>query len=488
MRHLHPLILVAMLFTSLHATGQSTPTGWLTNGLVAHYLFNGNTKDASGNGHDGINNGGTFSADRFGTTTNAIAFNSTAGQFVQVSNKDDLNILGDITISAWVNIPVLPPSTAYTIVAKRQHEDMNSIPYLFAINLQQNPTDWDVPMFVTAHGQDTYQYLEAEPQNQLPTNIWVQLTAVVRSDTLLLFQNGDQIGLRSVQPRSRFANTADLLIGSGARTDIPAEFFNGTLDDVRIYNRALSDSEVKALYQYESALPQAPGPRPATATAQVINGFVVGATITDGGTGYTKAPKVVVIGGGGTGATAIAILDANGSVASIKAVTTGSGYTSVPTIVIDPPPFPPSQAKAAATLVNGSVTEVLITDSGHGYEGIVPPVTFLGGGGSGAKGTAIVSNGVVTGIDITATGSGYTKAPFVLIAAPPGLASVAISVRTVDVTLSLIPGYTYKIQTTTDAGATWVDVESGILAENKTLVRSFDVTSQTQLFRVVQVN
>jgi hypothetical protein len=119
---------------------------------------------------------------------------------------------------------------------------------------------------------------------------------------------------------------------------------------------------------------------------------------------------------------------------------------------------------------------------------VVPPVTFLGGGGKGATGTAIVSNGMVTGISMTASGSGYTNAPYVLIAAPPGLASAAISVRTVDVTLSLIPGYTYKIQTTTDAGTTWVDVETGILAVDKTLVRSFDVTSQTQLFRVVQVN
>lgn len=487
MRHIHLLLFIATLFSSLRAMGQSAPPNWLTDGLVAYYPFNGDAKDASGNGHDGINNGGTFSLDRFGITTNAIAFDAAAGQFVQVPNKEDLNMLGDLTISAWVNIPVLNSNTAYTIVAKRT-QGMNSIPYLFGINLQPNPTDWDVPIFVTARGEGTYQYLQAEPQNQVPTNIWVQLTAVVRSDTVFFFQNGNPIGSRSVLPHSRFANTADLLIGSGSRADIPAEFFNGTLDDIRLYNRAISDSEVHSLYQYESTPPQSPGPRSAIAIPQVVNGFVVGATVIDGGAGYTKVPSVAITGGGGNGATAIAILDANGSVASIKVLTAGSGYTGIPTIVIDPPPFPPSQAKGTATLDNGLVTGVNITDTGHGYDGIVPPVTFLGGGGSGAKGTAIVSNGTVTGITITATGSGYTKAPFVLIAAPPGLASLAISVRTVDVTLSLIPGYTYKIQTTTDAGATWLDVESDILAEDKTLVRSFDVTSQTQLFRVVQVN
>ena len=265
------------------------------------------------------------------------------------------------------------------------------------------------------------------------------------------------------------------------------QFLDGTLDDVRVYNRALSAGEVAALYEYES-VPQKSDPRQATAAATVVNGFVVGATITDGGSGYTKAPKVVISGGGGSGATATATIDASGSVTSISIVTSGSKYAGIPIITIDAPPFPPSQAKGTATLINGFVTGVNITDGGHGYEGVIPPVTFIGGGGTGAKGIAIVSNGVVTGISMTASGSGYTKAPYVLIAAPPGLARAEISVHSVDVTLHLIPGYTYKIQTAIDPGSTWVDVETGILAVEATVVRTFDVTTNTQLFRVIQVN
>ena len=131
----------------------------------------------------------------------------------------------------------------------------------------------------------------------------------------------------------------------------------------------------------------------------MVNGFVVGATITDTGSGYTQAPKVVISGGGGTGAIATATIDANGSVSRITIITSGGKYTGTPTITIDPPPFPPSQAKGTANLINGFVTGVEITDTGHGYDGMVPPVTFLGGGGSGAKGTAIMSNGMVIGIN-----------------------------------------------------------------------------------------
>jgi hypothetical protein len=74
----------------------------------------------------------------------------------------------------------------------------------------------------------------------------------------------------------------------------------------------------------------------ARATAQVVNGFVVGATITDPGCGYTTPPRVVIQGGGGTGATATAVVS-NGSLTDIVITDAGIGYTNIPTIFIDPP-------------------------------------------------------------------------------------------------------------------------------------------------------
>jgi hypothetical protein len=74
-------------------------------------------------------------------------------------------------------------------------------------------------------------------------------------------------------------------------------------------------------------------PYPATATATVTNGFVVAATVTDGGCGYTNAPEVLIQGGGGTGATATAVVS-NGMVAGLTITDAGNGYTSTPTIYI----------------------------------------------------------------------------------------------------------------------------------------------------------
>jgi hypothetical protein len=76
----------------------------------------------------------------------------------------------------------------------------------------------------------------------------------------------------------------------------------------------------------------------ATATANTISGFVIGATITNGGSGYTSAPAVTIT-GAGTGATASATLT-DGVVTGITIISAGSGYTGAVTITIDPPVIP----------------------------------------------------------------------------------------------------------------------------------------------------
>ena len=81
-------------------------------------------------------------------------------------------------------------------------------------------------------------------------------------------------------------------------------------------------------------------PHRATAVPILVNGFVVGATITDTGCGYSNAPLVLIQGGGGAGATATATVN-NGTVTSVNIVSAGSGYSTnpAPKIVIASPPF-----------------------------------------------------------------------------------------------------------------------------------------------------
>jgi hypothetical protein len=115
------------------------------------------------------------------------------------------------------------------------------------------------------------------------------------------------------------------------------------LDDLRIYNRALSSNEVAQLYSIESMTVCTP--HKATGTTTLVNGFVVGATITDPGCGYSNAPLVLIQGGGGTGATATCTVN-NGKVNSVTITGAGCCYTNAPQIVFASPPFVPTVAIA----------------------------------------------------------------------------------------------------------------------------------------------
>ena len=78
----------------------------------------------------------------------------------------------------------------------------------------------------------------------------------------------------------------------------------------------------------------------ATGIAQVTNGSVVSINLTYGGSGYTNAPAVHILGGGGSGALAQSVIN-DGYVSAIQMISAGSGYTGIPTIQIAPPYLPP---------------------------------------------------------------------------------------------------------------------------------------------------
>jgi len=80
-----------------------------------------------------------------------------------------------------------------------------------------------------------------------------------------------------------------------------------------------------------------PVPSQAFATPQVVNGFVVGATLTSGGSGYVTSPAVSIFGKGGTNATAVSHIS-GGVVTNISITSAGIGYTNAVTVQIAPPP------------------------------------------------------------------------------------------------------------------------------------------------------
>jgi hypothetical protein len=166
----------------------------------------------------------------------------------------------------------------------------------------------------------------------------------------------------------------------------------------------------------------------ASAFTSIQNGSVTSIIITNRGEGYTTTPIVAISsspipGGNAVGiATMIGgIVDCNGTtslkVQSVQIINPGYGYTVAPGIVF----IGGGGSGAAATtkISNGAIGIVTITSGGSGYV-TAPSVTFSSPGiGTTAKGSTIVStSGTVSSILITNAGSGYTSVPNVIIGSP----------------------------------------------------------------------
>jgi hypothetical protein len=192
--------------------------------------------------------------------------------------------------------------------------------------------------------------------NDLPAGQWVHVACVADAGNQVkaVYVNGE-VAASAAWSAVPFADgSSNILVGASLCSPTSHLFYQGLMEELRIYERALSMSDVAELYQYTCV------PYAATATATVVNGFVVGATLADAGCGYTNTPTVRIIGGGGSGAEAVAVV-ANSGVVAVNVLQAGSGYTSLPVVVIAPP-FIPRPTIAMTPLLFGP---------------LVPPVSVL---------------------------------------------------------------------------------------------------------------
>lgn len=195
-------------------------------------------------------------------------------------------------------------------------------------------------------------------------------------------------------------------------------------------------------------------PQTATATASVVNGFVVGANVITSGQGYTNTPQVRFIGGGGTGAQAVAVVS-NGIVTAVHINNPGSGYTNAPIVVIAPPYIlnpilsiaPMSFLSFSNLTVDGvyqlqqleqsyywSNQPVSFTATNTQFTDIVAGVVNSGDyrlalspTPSQAFATAQVVNGFVVGVTLTSGGSGYVTVPAVHFVGGSGSNATAVA-------------------------------------------------------------
>jgi hypothetical protein len=222
----------------------------LNNGLMAYYPFNGNANDASGNNNNPVFNNATLTSDRSGTPNAAYHFNG-INNYMQIPNNSTLNFANKMSIVAWVKVTGFYAGTCHgnRIVMKGNTDNTPGNYYLtFDDNAYTNGQN----CFITAPDvlhQNFYGYATNQtPGGYTPhiqTNQWYSVIFTSDGTTTNLYINCELKGSGPVGAAT-FTNAADLFFGN-LNNPLYPYWFNGDLDEVRIYNRALNIAEVNVL-------------------------------------------------------------------------------------------------------------------------------------------------------------------------------------------------------------------------------------------------
>jgi hypothetical protein len=234
--------------TTVVLSNTISPTSALSvvsnSGLIGYWPFTGTANDASLNGNDGTVYGADLAIDRFGNPNRAYWFNGTS-DYIQVPHSTSVDMTNgtDFTISFWM---------------KAESTDANVPP----IAKHKSDGSWNGYMFIRnntdggyCNGDGTFTFYAASGAsadacaNTLVSNDltnWVFVTSQYKSSTneVKLYINSvlqSDIGTVS----GTLSNTMNLFFGAH---DPLNSFYKGALDDIRIYKRLLSESEIKGLY------------------------------------------------------------------------------------------------------------------------------------------------------------------------------------------------------------------------------------------------
>jgi hypothetical protein len=235
-------LIVALLFAT-NVFGQNLPSYLPKDGLVGWWPFNGNANDESGNGNHGKVNGAILSEDRNGIANKSFKFDGSTND-IDCGNSKILE-LNNFSISVWYKIINKPNSpNEYVMVCKSDYND-NTLGYRTTLGSIPNNN----PQFVWSQlggGNSCGNYVESYSETNL--NLWSNVISVKENNTLKIYVDG-KLQSNTVNVCGEFSNSRPLLFGSKYDyNNIKNGFFKGQLDDIAIFNRALSEAEIQALY------------------------------------------------------------------------------------------------------------------------------------------------------------------------------------------------------------------------------------------------
>ncbi|MEM1328757.1 MAG: CARDB domain-containing protein, partial [Bacteroidota bacterium] len=203
----------------------------IQEGLLAHYPFNGNANDASGNGNNGEISGSTLVTDRFGNPDAAYSFDG-VDDIIEIEQTNDLKP-SMLSITAWVK-GNNPSGVARIVDTYRSQRRTGYSLYYDNNNGKFNFVYWGT--------SNNYRLASTtDLDNQLH-----HVTAIFNGTQLSIYVDGTLENIVDAPEAIRYSDRS-ITIGNGF-DDNRFWPFNGSIDEVRIYERALTDCEIEALY------------------------------------------------------------------------------------------------------------------------------------------------------------------------------------------------------------------------------------------------
>ena len=252
------------------------------SGLISWWAAEGNAGDSVGTNNGTLENGAGFVAGEVGQ---AFQFNGT-NQYVDVPSSSSLNPTGSFTLEMWV-YPVAHASPE-AIVAKWGDYGNYNNQRSYGVNL----TAGNAIQFSISDAANQWNLSFPFPSttnNSVPLNAWTHIAAVYDqpSGTRWIYLNGTNAASCITTPIFVLNSIADFAIGGRlSSSTIFVDPFAGSIDEVSLYNRALSQAEIQNIYNVGSAgkCPSAPavltGPQSQTVTVgntATLNLVAVGA-------------------------------------------------------------------------------------------------------------------------------------------------------------------------------------------------------------------
>jgi hypothetical protein len=230
--------LLHLLFLSLCFLASAG--GLLAQTPVAHYDFSGSAKDVSSFANTATVNGARLVQDRFGWANSAMDFDGIQGA-VTAPNASHLNS-ANATISFWVKPTAFPGQGEVYLLSNGGWQQR------WKISLPAHGK----PVFTTHSGGACCSDMDSGENNELQIGVWTHVVMVHDGAKNKIFFNGALMNEKDVSG-ALDATTHPLGIGYDPIDN--ANFFNGALDEVMIFDVALSDAQITALYNAQNTPP-----------------------------------------------------------------------------------------------------------------------------------------------------------------------------------------------------------------------------------------